>query len=144
MSAWLPNILIDGVVREVKTRVSEQVSWMVYGCERKWKVNQWLFEDNITVTVDNREELKIPLAYFGWVCDKRDLKVNSTVMRCNREGGRPRCWYTQFWLRKTGTGDYFFHNCVWILVEEMNHRTGEGTHGGFQGMNVSRACYISC
>ena len=87
MSLWLFNLNIDGVVREVNTRVLDRGLKLVYGNDSEWELNQLLFVDDTVVVADSEKKLCQLVTEFGRVCERRMLRVNvgkSKVMRCTR------------------------------------------------------------
>ena len=53
MSPWLFNLYIDGVVREVSTRVLGRGLKLVDGNDSEWELNQLLFADDTVVVADS-------------------------------------------------------------------------------------------
>ena len=88
MSPWLFNVYMDGVVREVNTKVGERGLGLIEDIRgQNWVVNQVLFADDTALVADSEEVLQLLVTEFGRVCDRRKLKVNvgkSKVMRCTR------------------------------------------------------------
>ena len=89
MSPWLFNLYIDGVVREVNTRVFGKGLELRDRNGSIWEINQLLFADNTVVVADSEKKLRQLVSEFGKVCKRRKLRVNvgtSKVMRCTRKG----------------------------------------------------------
>ena len=87
MSPWLFNLYIDGVVREVNTRVLGRGLKLVDWNDNEWELNQLLFADDAVVVADSERKLCQLVTEFGRVCERRKLRVNvckSKVMRCTR------------------------------------------------------------
>ena len=53
MSPWLFNLYIDGVVREVNTRVLGRGLKLIDGNDNEWELNQLLFADDTVVVADS-------------------------------------------------------------------------------------------
>ena len=93
MSLWLFNLYIDGVVREVNTRVRGRELKLVDGNDNEWELNQLLFADDTLVVAHCERKLCQLVTEFGRVCGRRKLQVNvgkSKVVRCtgNEDGAR--------------------------------------------------------
>ena len=76
MSPWLFNLYMDGVVREVNTRVLGRGLKLVDGNENEWELNQLLFADDTVVVADSERKLCQLVTEFGRVCERRKLRVN--------------------------------------------------------------------
>ena len=48
---------------------------------RQWEVNQLLFEDGIAMVAASTE--KFEHVEFGKVCERRKLKINTSIMKSN-------------------------------------------------------------
>ena len=84
MSPWLFNIFMDGVVREVYTRVNQAGVKMSVRGEREWVLSQLLFADDTALVAESSEQLQCLVREFGGVCKRRKLRVNvdkSKVMK---------------------------------------------------------------
>ena len=80
-------LYIDGVVREVNTRVLDRIWKLVDGNDNGWELNQLLFVDDTVVVAYSERKLCQLVTEFGRVCERRKLRVNvdkSKVMRCTR------------------------------------------------------------
>ena len=93
MSPWLFNLYIDGVVREVNTRVLGRGLKLVDGNDNEWELNQLLFANYTVVVADSERKLCQLVTEFGRVSERGKLRVNvgkSKVMRCtrNEDGAR--------------------------------------------------------
>ena len=89
MSPWLFNLYIDGVVREVYTKVLGRGLELIEDGERMWELSQLLYADDAVFVADSEKKLQRLVTEFGRVCERRKLKVNidkSKVMCCMREG----------------------------------------------------------
>merc|ERR1711888_425040 len=68
MSPWLFNIYMDGVVREVYSRVNGMgVKMRVHG-ESEWILSQLLFADDTALVAESAEQLQCLVREFGRVC----------------------------------------------------------------------------
>ena len=76
MLPWLFNLHIDGVVREVNTRVLGRGLKLVDGNSNGWELNQLLFADDSVVMADSERKLCQLVTEFGRVCERRKLRVN--------------------------------------------------------------------
>jgi hypothetical protein len=54
MSPWLFNIFVDGVVRQVNSRVMEKGVALVSDNDRDWQLNQILYTDDTTLVADEK------------------------------------------------------------------------------------------
>ena len=93
MSPWLFNLYIDGVVRDVNTRVFGRGLKLVDGKNNGWELNQLLFVDDTVVVADSERKLCQLVTEFGRVCERRKLRYSvgkRKVMRCteNQDGAR--------------------------------------------------------
>ena len=57
MSAWLFNVYVDGVVREVNVRVLWKGLELVSANGGRFKINQLLFADGTALVADSEEKL---------------------------------------------------------------------------------------
>ena len=92
-SAWLFNVYMDGVVREVNVRVLRKGLKLLSANGGRFELNQLLFADDTALVADTEEELCTLVSEFGRVCERRKLRVNvgkSKVMRCSRYGNGGR------------------------------------------------------
>ena len=76
MSPWLFNIFMDGVVREVYSRVNGVGVKMREEGEREWVLSQLLFADDTALVAESAEQLQCLVGEFGRVCKRRKLRVN--------------------------------------------------------------------
>ena len=76
MSPWLFNIFMDGVVREVYSRVNGMGVKMSVGGEEEWVLSQLLFADDTALVAESAEQLQCLVSEFGRVCKRRKLRVN--------------------------------------------------------------------
>jgi hypothetical protein len=67
MSQWLFNIFIDGVVREVNSRVMEKGVALVSGNGREWQLNQILYADDTALLAYKESKLQSLVTEFGTV-----------------------------------------------------------------------------
>ena len=65
MSPWLLNIFMDGVVREVYTRVNEAGVKLSGEGERDWVLSQLLFADDTALVAESAEQLQCLVQEFG-------------------------------------------------------------------------------
>ena len=89
MSPWLFNVFIDGVVREVKSRLENGGASMVGEDGSIWKLCQLLFADDTVLVADSEFKLRQLILEFCRACEKRKLRVNidkSKVLKCSRAG----------------------------------------------------------
>lgn len=87
MSPWLFNIFMDGVVREVYTRVNEAGVKLSGEGERDWVLSQLLFADDTALVAESAEQLQCLVQEFGGVCKRRKLRVNVDKSKVMRIGG---------------------------------------------------------
>jgi hypothetical protein len=73
MTAWLFNIVIDGVVREMNSRVMEKGVALVSDNDREWQLNQILYAHDTALLADNESKLQSLVTEFGNVCERRKL-----------------------------------------------------------------------
>ena len=64
MLSWLFNLYIDGVIREVNTRVLGRGLKLVDGNDNVWELNQLLFADDTVVVADS--EKAVPVSDRIW------------------------------------------------------------------------------
>ena len=76
MSPWLFNVYMDGVVREVYSRVNGKGVRMRVDGESDWMLSQLLFADDTALVADSAEQLQCLVREFGRVCERRMLRVN--------------------------------------------------------------------
>ena len=76
MSPWLFNMYMDGVVREVYSRVPGKGVKMRVDGEREWMLSQLLFADDTALVAESAEQLQCLVREFGRVCERRKLRVN--------------------------------------------------------------------
>ena len=76
MSPWLFNVYMDGVVREVYSRVNGMGVKLCVGGEREWLLSQLLFADDTALVAESAEQLQCLVREFGRVCERRKLRVN--------------------------------------------------------------------
>ena len=76
MSPWLFNVYMDGVVREVYSRVTGKGVRMRVDGESDWMLSQLLFADDTALVADSAEQLQCLVREFGRVCERRKLRVN--------------------------------------------------------------------
>jgi hypothetical protein len=87
MSPWLFNSSIDGVVREVNSRLMEIRVALVSDKDREWRLNQVLYLDDTAIVADKKSKLQSLVTEFGKLCERRKLSVHvakSKVMRVMR------------------------------------------------------------
>ena len=87
MSPWLFNVYMDGVVREVNTRVLGKGLELTSVNHGRFEINQLLFADDTALVADSEHKLCRLVTKFGRVCERRKLRVNvgnSKIMRCSR------------------------------------------------------------
>ena len=160
MSPWLFNVYMDGVVREVNTRVGERGLSLTGERGQNWVVNQVLFADDTALVADTEEALQQLVTEFGRVCERRKLKVNvgkSKVMRCTRRDvvGELRVNLGGERLEEVGSFRYLGSQVTRSgeIGEEVRYRVGEAgkVMGGMKkvwknrdlGMGVKRRLYES-
>ena len=158
MSPWLFNLYIDGVVREVNTRVLGRGLRMVDANGNEWEMNQLLFADDTVVVADSEKKLRQLVEEFGRVCERRKLRVNvgkSKVMRCtrNEDGGRLNVTLNGEVLEEVDQFKYLGSIIAANggVEEDVRHRVNEGCKvlGAMKGvmknrglgMNVKRVLY---
>ena len=56
---------MDGVVREVKVRVTERGATLRSGEDREWEANRLLFVDDTVLMTDSKENLNSLVKDFG-------------------------------------------------------------------------------
>ena len=76
MLPWLFNMYMDGVMREVFSRVTGKGVKMRGDCEREWILSQLLFADDTALVAESAEQLQCMVREFGRVCERRKLCVN--------------------------------------------------------------------
>ena len=76
MSPWLFNMFMDGVVREVYSRVNGMGVKMSVGGEEEWVLSQLLFADDTALVAESAEQLQCLVSEFERVCKQRKLRVN--------------------------------------------------------------------
>ena len=76
MSPWLFNVYMDGVVREVYSRVNGMGVKLSVGGEREWLLSQLLFADDTALVAESAEQLQCLVREFGRVCARQKLRVN--------------------------------------------------------------------
>ena len=147
MSPWLFNLFIDGVVREVNTRVLGRGLGLVDERDYVWELNQLLFADDTVFVADSEEKLCQLVEEFGRVCERRKLRVNvgkSKVMRCTRgeDGARMNVTLNGEVLEEV---DEFRYLGVVVAANgridaDVCHRVKEGckTLGALKGVMKSR------
>ena len=90
MSAWLFNIYMDGVAREVNVRVLGKGLELQSATGGRFEINQLLFADDTALVADSEEKLCRLVSEFGRVCERRKLRVNecksNVIRRCSRYG----------------------------------------------------------
>ena len=94
MSPWLFNVYMDGVVRAVNVRVLGKGLELLSANGGRFETNQLLIADDTALVADSEEKLCRLVCVFGWVCERRQLRVNvgkSKVMRCSRNGNSFEC-----------------------------------------------------
>ena len=64
MSPWLFNMYMDGVVREVYSRVNGMGVKMRVDGEREWVLSQLLFADDTALVAESAEQLKCLVREF--------------------------------------------------------------------------------
>merc|ERR1712121_55348 len=87
MSPWLFNLFMDGVVREVYTRVNQAGVRLSEEGEREWVLSQLLFADDTALVAESAEQLQCLVQEFGRVCKRRKLRVNVGKSKVMRIGG---------------------------------------------------------
>ena len=75
MSPWLFNVYMDGVVREVYSRVNGMGVKLSVN-EIEWMLSQLLFADDTALVAESAEQLQCLVSEFGRVCERRKLRVN--------------------------------------------------------------------
>ena len=158
MLPWLFNLYIDGVVREVNTRVLGAGLTPLDGNDNEWELNQLLFVDDTVVVADSERKLCQLATEIGKVCERRKLRVNvgkSKVMRCTRndDGARLNVMLNGEALEEV---DQFKYLGSVIAANggveaDVHHRVNEGCKvlGAFEGvmknrglgMNVKKVLY---
>ena len=83
MSAWLFNLLMDGVVREMEREKDNRLRNM----ENEWDVNVLLFAYDAVLVAETGEKLRMLLREFGRKCANMRLKVNPAKIKVMRIGG---------------------------------------------------------
>ena len=94
MTAWLFNVHMAGVVREVNDMVLGKGLQLLSANGDRFEINQLLFADDTALAADSEEKLCRLVSEFGRVCERRKLRVNvdeSKVMRCLRYGNGGQC-----------------------------------------------------
>ncbi len=93
MSPWLFNVYMDGMVRQVNTRVQGKGLVMLGEDGEEWRINQLLFADDTVLVAGSEEDLRRLVEEFGRLCAQRKFQLNvgkSKAMRYAREGGGER------------------------------------------------------
>ena len=151
MSPWLFNMYMDGVVREVYSRVDGMGVKMRGEGDREWMLSQLLFADDTALVAESAEQLQCLVREFGRVCERRKLRVNvdkSKVM-CVGENVEPSL------LNITLNGERmevvnsfkYLGSCFSSdggVKEDVSMRVGEGmkTFGAMKNMWKSRSLNV--
>ena len=133
MSPGLFNVYMDGLLRELKTRVLERGAEMIGEGDEVWNLVMLLFADDAALLADTLEKLRRLVEEYGNVCERRGLCVNvgkSKVMRCNREGlhGGMEVYLNGEKLEEVECFRYLGADVAvdGRMTTEVNHRVGEG------------------
>ena len=92
-SAWLFNVDVDGVVRDVNVMVLEKELELLNANGGRFEINRLLFADDTALVADSDEKLCRLVSEFGRVCERRKFRVNvgkSKVIKCSRYGNGGR------------------------------------------------------
>ena len=87
MSPWLFNMFMDGVVREVYSRVAGMGVKMTVEDGGEWVLSQLLFADDTALVAESAEQLQRLVTEFGKVCKRRKLRVNVEKSKVMCGGG---------------------------------------------------------
>ena len=72
---WLFSLFMDGVVREMKARISN-VGVELCTDDAEWKLNTMLFADDTVLTAEYERDLEYLVKEFSTICQRRKLTVN--------------------------------------------------------------------
>ena len=79
MSAWLFNVYMDGVVREVNVRVLGKGLELLSANGGRFEINQLLFTDDTALVAYSEEKLCRLVSEIGRVFERRKLRVRVKI-----------------------------------------------------------------
>ena len=150
MSPWMFNLFIDGVVREVNTRlIGMGVKMLESGSGgMEWLLDQLLFADDTAIVAESEEQLQRLVSEFGTVCERRKLRVNVNKSKVLVVGENVDPTLTNIMLNgermEVVNSFKYLGSCFSSeggVTEDVNMRVGEGlrTFGAMKKMWNSRS-----
>jgi len=91
MSAWLFNVYMDKIVKEINREVDDIGTVLGrVGVDERWKMRMILFADDTVLMTETERELQVLIECYDRVCKTKNVSINigkSKVMRCRKQGG---------------------------------------------------------